>query len=130
MMHMYYCVICVPYVTINIIYCNDCNPSIYLTQMSWAMVFCAIKVIFSCSGWMVHRWLLLLFVPSLMTLYSLWRLQGSVGRVTCVLLVTNLFVNSYDFYFEEEKGGTKRLTNSWWSLKITGLYQMLITSWK
>lgn len=48
----------------------------------------------------------------LMTLYSLWRLQGSAGRVTCVGLVTDLFVNSYDFYFEEEEGGTKRLTNS------------------
>jgi hypothetical protein len=43
----------------------------------------------------------------LMTLYSLWRLQGSAGRVTCVGLVTDLFVNSYGFYFEEEEGGDK-----------------------
>jgi hypothetical protein len=91
------CNFCVPYVTINITCCNEWNPTIYLTQMSWAMVFCAIKVTFSCSEWMVHWWLLLLFVPGLMTLNLLWRLQGSAGRVTCVGLVTDLFMNSYDF---------------------------------
>ncbi len=67
------CNFCVPYVTINVTYCNEWNPTIYLTQMSWAMVFCVIKVTFSCSEWMVHWCLLLFFVPGLMTLYSLWR---------------------------------------------------------
>jgi hypothetical protein len=124
------CNFCVPYVTINVTYCNEWNPTIYLTQMSWAMGFCTIKFTFSCSEWMVHWWLLLLFVPDSWPCIHCGDYKGSASKVTCVGLVTDLFVNSYDFYLKEEEGGTKRLTNNWWSPKTSGLYQVLITSWK